>query len=63
MLRTRIEKLLSFGAPISRATLPLVNGLARQRLLRGGAQQCEARVHGLPINYYYQAPAQTAASL
>lgn len=60
MIRARIEKLLSFGTPISRVTLPLINGLARKRLLRGGAEQREARVHGLPISYYYQAPAQTA---
>ena len=52
--------MLTFGAPISRVALPLINGLARQRLLRGGAEQREARVHGLPINYYYQAPAQVA---
>jgi pimeloyl-ACP methyl ester carboxylesterase len=46
------------GAPISRATVPLINGLARQRLLRGGAAQREAQVLGLPINYYVQLPAR-----
>ena len=60
MVRSSIEKLLSLGAPISRATVPLINGLERHRLLRGGAEQREARVHGLPISYYYQAPAQVA---
>jgi pimeloyl-ACP methyl ester carboxylesterase len=60
MLSLKIEKLLAFGAPMSRVALPLINGLARRRLLRGGAEQREARVHGLALNYYYQAPAQTA---
>jgi pimeloyl-ACP methyl ester carboxylesterase len=61
MLSARIERLLALGAPISRATVPLINGLARQRLLQGGAAQCEARLHGIPISYYRQAPAQTQA--
>ena len=58
MISARVEKLLAFGAPISRVTLPLMNGLARRRLLRHGAEQREMRVQGIPINYYYQAPAQ-----
>jgi pimeloyl-ACP methyl ester carboxylesterase len=58
MFSASIEKLLTFGAPVSRVALPLINGLARRRLLRGGAEQCEVRVRGLPINYYYQAPKQ-----
>src|SRR5918911_1671264 len=60
MLSARIEKLLAFGAPVSRVALPLINGLARQRLLRDGAEQREAHVCGMPINYYYQAPEQVA---
>jgi len=60
MLSARIEKLLTFGAPISRIAVPLINGLARQRLLRCGGQQREVRVYGLPINYYYQAPERVA---
>jgi pimeloyl-ACP methyl ester carboxylesterase len=60
MLSARIEKLLTFGAPISRVAVPLINGLARQRLLRSGAEQREVRVHGMPISYYYQAPEQVA---
>src|ERR687885_2737654 len=60
MLSPRIEKLLTIGEPISRVAVPLINGLSRQRLLRGGAEQREARVSGMPINYYYQAPEQLA---
>jgi pimeloyl-ACP methyl ester carboxylesterase len=56
MLNPKIEKLLGFGAPMSRVALPLINGLARRRLLQSGAEQREARVHGLALNYYYQAP-------
>ena len=40
--------------------MPLLNGLARRRLLRGGVEQREVRIGGLPINYYYKAPAQPA---
>ncbi len=58
MLSARIEKLLTFGAPMSRVAVPLINGLSRQRLLRCGAEQREVRVHGMSINYYYQAPEQ-----
>jgi pimeloyl-ACP methyl ester carboxylesterase len=47
-------------APISRAAVPLINGLARRRLLASGAAQCEARIHGLPINYYVQQPTRAA---
>ena len=61
MLSARIERLLSVGTPISRAMVPLINGLARQRLLRGGVEQREVRINGIPINYYYKAPAQAAA--
>jgi pimeloyl-ACP methyl ester carboxylesterase len=41
---------------MSRVAVPLINGLARRRLLRSGAEQREARVGGIPISYYYQAP-------
>lgn len=61
MLSARIERLLSVGTPISRAMVPLINGLARQRLLRGGVEQREVRINGIPINYYYKAPVQAAA--
>lgn len=60
MLSARIERALGFGAPISRATVPLINGLARRRMLAGGISQREARLGGLPINYYYKAPAEPA---
>jgi pimeloyl-ACP methyl ester carboxylesterase len=38
--------------------VPLINGLARRRLLRSGAEQREAIVQGIPINYYVQQPAR-----
>ena len=60
MFSAKIEKLLTFGAPISHVALPLLNGLARKRLLRGGAEQREVRVQGMPINYYYQGSPQQA---
>ncbi|MBK9943161.1 MAG: alpha/beta fold hydrolase [Kouleothrix sp.] len=60
MLSAAIERTLAYGAPISRATLPLINGLARRRLLRTGVEQREARLDGILVNYYYKAPAQPA---
>lgn len=60
MLLAAIERTLAFGAPISRATVPLLNGLARRRLARSGVQQRETRINGVPINYYFKAPQQPA---
>ncbi|HNP70629.1 MAG TPA: alpha/beta fold hydrolase [Kouleothrix sp.] len=60
MLITGIERVLALGAPMSRATLPLINGLARRRLVYNGVAQRETRIDGIPINYYYKAPAQPA---
>lgn len=60
MLSAAIERTLAYGAPISRLTLPLINGLARRRLLRTGVEQREARLDGILVNYYYKAPAQPA---
>lgn len=60
MLSAKIERALALGAPISHATVPLLNGLARRRLMRGGVEQREVRIGGLPINYYYKAPAHPA---
>lgn len=50
----------SFADPISRAAVPLFYGLIRRRLLFGGAAQCEARLNGINLNYYYQGPPPTA---
>lgn len=60
MLIAGIERLLAVGAPISRATVPLINGLARRRLVRTGVEQREARVNGIALNYYFKAPRQPA---
>jgi pimeloyl-ACP methyl ester carboxylesterase len=38
-------------------SLPLINGLARRRLLRGGATQHEVKLRGTSINYYRKQPA------
>jgi len=56
MLSGKVERLLAFGAPISRAAVPLINGLARRRLLHSGALQREALIRGVFINYYVQLP-------
>jgi pimeloyl-ACP methyl ester carboxylesterase len=42
--------------PLSSATVPVLYGLARRVLLRGGATQHEARLNGITINYYRQEP-------
>src|SRR3712207_4212435 len=55
--RPKIETFLAFYAPLSKVSLPLINGLARQRLLRGGARESEARLRGISINYYCKQPA------
>ncbi len=62
MLSTWIEKALSLQAPISRATVPLINGLGRQRLLRSGAEQCEVRIGDTYVNYYHKEPPETPAA-
>jgi pimeloyl-ACP methyl ester carboxylesterase len=46
----------SFLDPLSSATVPLLYGLARRVMLRGGATQHEARIDGVTINYYRQGP-------
>jgi pimeloyl-ACP methyl ester carboxylesterase len=56
MLRSRAERMLLFGTPLSRAIVPLLDGLGRQRLLRGGAAQREVRLNGMSINYYMRQP-------
>jgi pimeloyl-ACP methyl ester carboxylesterase len=42
--------------PLSRVTVPLLFGLARRMLLHGGATQHQARLGGITINYFRQAP-------
>ena len=42
--------------PLSSATVPLLYGLARRVMVRGGATQHQARLNGMSINYYRQGP-------
>jgi pimeloyl-ACP methyl ester carboxylesterase len=50
--RQRLENFLAFYAPLSKITIPLLNGLARRRLLRSGTRQRELRIGDLSLNYY-----------
>jgi pimeloyl-ACP methyl ester carboxylesterase len=54
--RPRVESFLALYAPLSKVSLPLINGLARRRLLHGGAREAEARLRGMSINYYCRQP-------
>jgi pimeloyl-ACP methyl ester carboxylesterase len=54
--RPQIERLLTFYAPLSTVAIPLLNGLARQRLAHSGVQAGEAYLRGMFINYYYKQP-------
>jgi pimeloyl-ACP methyl ester carboxylesterase len=56
MRRVNIEQLLVYSDPISSVMLPLLNGLARRKLLQGGATQHEVRLDDMTINYYRQKP-------
>ncbi len=55
------EACLSLFNPISRAVVPLIDGIARRRLFHDGATQHETQLNGITINYYHQAPQQPAA--
>src|SRR3712207_4878239 len=54
--RPKSENLLAFYAPLSKVSIPLINGLARGRLARDGVAQREARLNDMSINYYCKAP-------
>lgn len=54
--RPKIESFLTFYAPLSRVSLPLINGLARQRLLRHGVVQSEVKLRDMSVNYYFKQP-------
>jgi pimeloyl-ACP methyl ester carboxylesterase len=54
--RPRIERLLTFYAPLSTVAIPLINGLARRRLAHAGVQQREVFLRGMFINYYHKQP-------
>src|SRR5262245_19678032 len=55
-LNSQFSILNSLLDPVSSATVPLLYGLARRMMLRGGATQHEARLNGMTINYYHQGP-------
>jgi len=48
--------MLAISAPLSRAVVPLLNGLGRRHWLQGGTQQCEVLLNGMAINYYMKQP-------
>jgi pimeloyl-ACP methyl ester carboxylesterase len=56
MMKHTLERGLAISAPLSRAVVPLLNGLGRRHLLQGGAEQREVRLNGMAINYYVKYP-------
>ncbi len=63
MIKPTLERLLALSAPLSRAIVPLLNGLGRQHLLQGGAQQREVFLNGMAINYYEKQPRRAESEL
>jgi pimeloyl-ACP methyl ester carboxylesterase len=61
MNKATFERMLTISAPFSRALVPLINGLGRRHILQGGAEQREALLNGMTINYYVKHPPRTAA--
>jgi pimeloyl-ACP methyl ester carboxylesterase len=56
MLQTTFQRVRSLYDPLANATLPLLNGLTRRRLLRTGAQEREVRLDGVSLSYYVRGP-------
>jgi pimeloyl-ACP methyl ester carboxylesterase len=56
LLNAQLSILNSLLDPLSSVTVPLLNGLARYKLLRDGATRQDVRLNGMTINYYRQAP-------
>ena len=54
--RAAIETMRSLTNPLANALLSVVSGLARHKLLDGGATQRDVRIQGSSINYYEQGP-------
>jgi pimeloyl-ACP methyl ester carboxylesterase len=54
MRRVNVEHILTYSDPLSSATVPLLYGLARRMMLRGGATQQAARLSGMTISYFRQ---------
>jgi pimeloyl-ACP methyl ester carboxylesterase len=63
MVKPTLERMLAISAPLSRAIVPLLNGLARRHLLQSGAQQHEVFLNGMAINYYVKQPRHAASEL
>jgi pimeloyl-ACP methyl ester carboxylesterase len=61
MIKTALERGLMLSAPLSRAMVPLLNGLGRRHLLQGGAEQREVRLNNMAISYYMKHPRPAAA--
>jgi pimeloyl-ACP methyl ester carboxylesterase len=55
-LNSQFSILNSLLDPLSSATVPLMYGLARRMLLRGGATHHATRLNGIGINYFQQGP-------
>lgn len=51
-LQAAIYQLQAFYDPFSSAVVPLLDGLARHRIINRGATQHEVRVGGVAVNYY-----------
>ena len=60
-IHSQFSILNSLLDPLSSATVPLIYGLARQRMLRGGAQERQVRIDGVTLNYFQQGPVGRAA--
>src|SRR3954469_5555182 len=56
VVKPTLERMLAISAPLSRAVVPLLNGLGRRHWLQGGTQQCEVLLNGMAINYYMKQP-------
>jgi pimeloyl-ACP methyl ester carboxylesterase len=61
MIKLTLERMLGISAPLSRAMVPLLNGLGRRHLLQRGAKQCEVWLNDMSINYYVKQPRDAAA--
>jgi pimeloyl-ACP methyl ester carboxylesterase len=62
MIKTTLERGLTLSAPLSRAIVPLLNGLGRRHLLQGGAEQREVRLNHIAVNYYVKSTSCAAAA-
>ncbi len=61
MNKTTLERMVTISAPLSRALVPLLNGLGRRHLLQSGAEQREVLLNDMTINYYVKHPPRAAA--